>query len=168
MGGIYRMCGVLDKIGFLIIQNDGFELDKKVVVIADTSRKQDHDPAATSLFDSMITFCLPVRRNHQEIATHYPEIHSLAEVSLRQASTQPGFGAALSKVAANKELPFGLRQLAALLLKQFIKKHWHESEESFEPPAVVTEEKGVIRRLLLPSLDDSHRKFILQLAWPLL
>ncbi|KAL9346931.1 hypothetical protein Peur_061784 [Populus x canadensis] len=66
------MCGVLDKIGFLIIQNDGFELDKKVVVIADTSRKQDHDPAATSLFDSMITFYLPVRRNHQEIATHYP------------------------------------------------------------------------------------------------
>ena len=47
MGGIYRMCGVLDKIGFLIIQNDGFELDKKVVVIADTSRKKDHDPAAT-------------------------------------------------------------------------------------------------------------------------
>ncbi|KAJ6978616.1 hypothetical protein NC653_026907 [Populus alba x Populus x berolinensis] len=58
MGGIYRMYGVLDKIGFLIIQSDGFELDKKVVVIADTSRKQDHDPAAT--------------RNHQEIATHYP------------------------------------------------------------------------------------------------
>ena len=47
MGGIYRMYGVLDKIGFLIIQSDGFELDKKVVVIADTSRKQDHDPAAT-------------------------------------------------------------------------------------------------------------------------
>jgi SpoVK/Ycf46/Vps4 family AAA+-type ATPase len=36
-----------DKMGFLIIQNDGYELDKKVVVIADTSRKQDHDPAAT-------------------------------------------------------------------------------------------------------------------------
>ncbi|KAJ6322173.1 hypothetical protein OIU77_012113 [Salix suchowensis] len=86
------------------------------------------------------------------------EIRSLAEASLYQASLQPGFGVALSKVAANKELPFGLRQLAAVLLKQFIKKHWHESEESFEPPAVSTEEKEVIRRLLLPSLDDSHRK----------
>lgn len=86
------------------------------------------------------------------------EIRSLAEVSLRQASLQPGFGVALSKVAANKEHPFGLRQLAAVLLKQFIKTHWHESEESFEPPAVATEEKEVIRRLLLPSLDDSHRK----------
>lgn len=86
------------------------------------------------------------------------EIRSLAEVSLRQASLQPGFGVALSKVAGNKELPLGLRQLAAVLLKQFIKKHWHESEESFEPPAVATEEKEVIRILLLPSLDDSHRK----------
>ncbi|KAJ6978664.1 hypothetical protein NC653_026953 [Populus alba x Populus x berolinensis] len=71
MGGFDQICGVLDKMGFLVIQNDGFELDKKVVVIADTSRKQDLDPAAISLFDSMITFCLPVRRNHQEIATQY-------------------------------------------------------------------------------------------------
>uniref|UniRef100_A0A6N2LV80 Importin N-terminal domain-containing protein n=1 Tax=Salix viminalis TaxID=40686 RepID=A0A6N2LV80_SALVM len=103
------------------------------------------------------------------------EIRSLAEASLYQASLQPGFGVALSKVAANKELPFGLRQISSLfepfvshifflnsfsavLLKQFIKKHWHESEEPFEPPAVSTEEKEVIRRLLLPSLDDSHRK----------
>ncbi|KAG5240310.1 importin [Salix suchowensis] len=87
------------------------------------------------------------------------EIRSLAEASLYQASLQPGCGVALSKVAANKELPFGLHNyLAAVLLKQFIKKHWHESEESFEPPAVSTEEKEVIRRLLLPSLDDSHRK----------
>jgi hypothetical protein len=36
------MYGLLDKMGFLVIQNDGFELDRKVLVIADTSRKQDH------------------------------------------------------------------------------------------------------------------------------
>ncbi|CAK7326471.1 unnamed protein product [Dovyalis caffra] len=64
------------------------------------------------------------------------EIRSFAEASLHQASLQP----------------------AAVLLKQFIKKHWHEGEESFEPPVVATEEKEAIRRLLLPSLDDSHRK----------
>ena len=42
MGGIDQMYGLLDKMGFLVIQNDGFELDRKVLVIADTSRKQDH------------------------------------------------------------------------------------------------------------------------------
>lgn len=31
--------------------------------------------------------------------------------------------------------------LAAVLLKQFIKKHWHEAEEAFEHPAVSSDEK---------------------------
>ncbi|XP_041010366.1 importin-9 isoform X1 [Juglans microcarpa x Juglans regia] len=86
------------------------------------------------------------------------ELRSFAEASLHQASLQPGFGTALSKVAANRELPLGLRQLAAVLLKQFIKKHWEEGDDSFEHPAVSSDEKAVIRRLLLFSLDDSHKK----------
>ncbi|KAJ7954019.1 Importin 9 [Quillaja saponaria] len=86
------------------------------------------------------------------------EVRSFAEASLNQASLQPGFGSALSKVAANRELPLGLRQLAAVLLKQFVKKHWQEGEDSFELPVVSFEEKVVIRSLLLATLDDSHRK----------
>ncbi|XP_010262045.1 PREDICTED: importin-9 isoform X2 [Nelumbo nucifera] len=86
------------------------------------------------------------------------EVRSFAEASLNQASLQPGFGGALSKVAVNKELPLGLRQLAAVLLKQFIKKHWQEGEETFEHPVVSREEKAVIRQLLLLSLDDPHGK----------
>ncbi|GMY26745.1 importin-9 isoform X3, partial [Fagus crenata] len=95
------------------------------------------------------------------------EVRSFAEASLNQASLQPGFGSALSKVAANREFPMGLRQisfyltyfyLAAVLLKQFVKKHWQEGEEAFEHPTVSSDEKAVIRRLLLMSLDDSHRK----------
>jgi hypothetical protein len=86
------------------------------------------------------------------------QVRSFAEASLNQASFQPGFGSALSKVAANKELPLGSRQLAGVLLKQFIKKHWTEDEEGFEHPVVASEEKMTIRRLLLLSLDDSQRK----------
>lgn len=86
------------------------------------------------------------------------EVRSFAEASLNQASLQPGFGGALSKVAANRELPLGLRQLAAVLLKQFVKKHWQEGEENFEHPVVSSDEKEIIRRLLLLSLDDSNRK----------
>ncbi|GAB4841854.1 hypothetical protein Ancab_039377 [Ancistrocladus abbreviatus] len=86
------------------------------------------------------------------------QVRSFAEASLSQASLQPGFGSALCKVAANRELPTGLRQLGAVLLKQFIKKHWHEDEDSFEHPIVTTDEKEVIRRLLLLSLDDPHKK----------
>ncbi|PKI40398.1 hypothetical protein CRG98_039244 [Punica granatum] len=64
------------------------------------------------------------------------DVRSFAEASLHQASLQP----------------------AAVLLKQFIKKHWQEGEDSFEPPAVSIDEKAVIRKFLLLSLDDSHRK----------
>lgn len=45
MDGISQICGVLDEIDFLCFQIDGFEQDKKVVVIAATNRKQDLDPA---------------------------------------------------------------------------------------------------------------------------
>lgn len=86
------------------------------------------------------------------------DVRAFAEESLRQASLQPGYGAALTKVTINKEIPFGLRQLAAVLLKQFIKHHWEEQEENFVPPVVSASEKVVIRQLLLTSLDDSNGK----------
>ncbi|KAK8449473.1 hypothetical protein SEVIR_7G224100v4 [Setaria viridis] len=86
------------------------------------------------------------------------DVRAYAEESLRQASLLPGYGAALTKVTINKEIPFGLRQLAAVLLKQFIKQHWQEDEENFVPPVVSASEKVVIRQLLLTSLDDSHGK----------
>ncbi|CAM0914131.1 unnamed protein product [Alopecurus aequalis] len=86
------------------------------------------------------------------------DVRAFAEESLRQAALQPGYGAALTKVTVNKEVPFGLRQLAAVLLKQFIKHHWEEQEENFVPPVVSAPEKAVIRQLLLTSLDDSNGK----------
>lgn len=86
------------------------------------------------------------------------DVRAFAEESLRQASLLPGYGAALTKVTINKEISFGLRQLAAVLLKQFIKQHWQEDEENFVPPVVSASEKVVIRQLLLTSLDDSNGK----------
>ncbi|EPS68989.1 hypothetical protein M569_05779, partial [Genlisea aurea] len=83
---------------------------------------------------------------------------TFAEASLLQASLQPGYGVALARVAANRELVFGLRQLAAVLLKQYIKKHWSEDEDGFEHPLVPGVEKESIRGLLLSSLDVPHKK----------
>ncbi|XVF26106.1 hypothetical protein REPUB_Repub13aG0271200 [Reevesia pubescens] len=58
-------------LSVLLRQIDGFEQDKKVVVIAATNRKQDLDPALISRFDSMICFGLPNEQNRQEIASQY-------------------------------------------------------------------------------------------------
>ncbi|KAI3918889.1 hypothetical protein MKW98_017337 [Papaver atlanticum] len=94
------------------------------------------------------------------------EVRLFAETSLNQASSQPGFGSALSKVAIGSchwdcvRYPF----------------HWQEDDENFEHPVVQREEKAVIRNLLLPSLDDPHGKVctavgmavasIVQYDWP--
>ncbi|KAL4316064.1 hypothetical protein AHAS_Ahas15G0247700 [Arachis hypogaea] len=44
------------------------------------------------------------------------EVRTFAEASLNQASLQPGFGSALTKVAANKEFAVGLRQISFFLV----------------------------------------------------
>ncbi|GLT72662.1 hypothetical protein SLA2020_445720 [Shorea laevis] len=74
-------------LSVLLRQIDGFEQDKKVVVIAATNRKQDLDPALISRFDSMITFGLPDQQNRQEITAQYakhltkPELDQFARVT---------------------------------------------------------------------------------------
>ncbi|KAI4379178.1 hypothetical protein MLD38_005507 [Melastoma candidum] len=101
------------------------------------------------------------------------DVRSFAEASLSQASSQPGFGCVLAKIAANKHLSIVLLHyfklcprvpvastsfVSGVLLKQYIKKHWQEGEDSFEYPAISEQEKEVIREFLLLSLDDNHRK----------
>ncbi|XP_014518957.2 cell division control protein 48 homolog D isoform X5 [Vigna radiata var. radiata] len=67
-------------LSVLLRQIDGFEQDKKVVVIAATNRKEDLDPALISRFDSMIAFGLPDHRNRQEIASKYAKHLSKSEL----------------------------------------------------------------------------------------
>ncbi|XP_061340804.1 uncharacterized protein LOC133287254 [Gastrolobium bilobum] len=74
-------------LSVLLRQIDGFEQDKKVVVIAATNRKEDLDPALISRFDTMITFGLPDHHTRQEIVSKYakhlsrPELDELARVT---------------------------------------------------------------------------------------
>ena len=82
-----------------------------------------------------------------------------AEAQLTQGGTQPGFGLALTKVALNQQgaVP-GTRQLAAVVLKKYIKEHWQAGEGRFFPPQVSDEEKAGIRELLPMGLGDPSGK----------
>ncbi|XP_018455125.2 uncharacterized protein LOC108826238 isoform X2 [Raphanus sativus] len=74
-------------LSVLLRQIDGFEQDKKVVVIAATNRIQDLDPALISRFDSMIMFGLPDLQTRQEIIAQYAKQLSKPElVQLAQAT----------------------------------------------------------------------------------
>ena len=57
-----------------------------------------------------------------------------------------------------QDYPFGLRQLAALLLKQHIKHHWTPEAKHFQPPVVGDDEKAALRRDLVAGLADSEGK----------
>ena len=83
---------------------------------------------------------------------------STAEQQLTQGGTQPGFGLSLARVALNQALPFGTRQLAAVVLKKYVKEHWQEGEGRFIPPQTSDEEKHAIRELLPVGLADPVAK----------
>ncbi|CAN6479153.1 unnamed protein product [Victoria cruziana] len=68
-------------LSVLLRQIDGFEQDKRVVVIAATNRKQDLDPALMSRFDSVITFGLPDHKDRQKIIMQYAKHLNMDELA---------------------------------------------------------------------------------------
>lgn len=62
-----------------------------------------------------------------------------AEAQLKALSQLPGFGVVLSQIAlaSGQEIPAPTRQLAAVLLKQYVKQHWIAGERGFEPPGAL-------------------------------
>ncbi|XP_073010243.1 uncharacterized protein [Typha latifolia] len=58
-------------LSVILRQIDGFEQERRTVVIAATNRKEDLDPALISRFDSVISFALPDQQTREEIAAQY-------------------------------------------------------------------------------------------------
>ncbi|PON52154.1 Spastin [Parasponia andersonii] len=90
-------------LSVLLRQIDGFEQDKKVVVIAATNRKQDLDPALISRFDSLITFGLPDRETRQEIAAQYARHLTKSELDELAAVTEEMSGRDIRDVCQQAE-----------------------------------------------------------------
>ncbi|TVU28465.1 hypothetical protein EJB05_19982 [Eragrostis curvula] len=67
-------------LSVILRQIDGFEQDRRVVVIAATNRKEDLDPALISRFDSIICFGLPDLQTRVEIAAQYAKHLSKSEL----------------------------------------------------------------------------------------
>ena len=83
-----------------------------------------------------------------------------AEAALNQAAAAPGFGVALVAVllAAGGEVPLGLRQLAATVLKKLVREHWTEESPHYKGPPVAPEEREAIKEQLPAGLGDESSK----------
>ena len=83
-----------------------------------------------------------------------------AEAALNQAAAAPGFGLALVAVllAGGGEMPLGLRQLAATVLKKLVRENWTEESPHYKGPPVAPEEKEAIKEQLPAGLGDESSK----------
>eukprot|EP00887_Chlorella_sp_A99_P007628 scaffold20.g7628.t1 len=81
-----------------------------------------------------------------------------AEAALEAGTRQPGFASALLNVVLASELPSGLRQLAAVVLKKTVREHWTFEAPSFREPPLGEEEKVRVREALPAGLADGDSK----------
>ena len=77
-----------------------------------------------------------------------------------------GFGVALTTLALSPDAQYGLKQLAAVVLKKYVKEHWQEGEKHYTPPTVLDAEKAEIRRLLPQARAGSPKPAVFHLRCP--
>ena len=86
------------------------------------------------------------------------DVRSVAEAALKQQGKEQGHGVVLCSITLSPAAPPELRQLAAVLLKQYIKAHWVEGERRYEPPTATDEEKRFIKEALPAGLSEADSK----------
>jgi hypothetical protein len=91
-------------------------------------------------------------------------IRTTATQQLQELEKKEGFGGALCHVLVNAQLSLDIRQLAGIILKQYIRVHWFRGSEKFTEPVVADAEKSFIRQTILQVLADAHPKLRLAAA----
>ncbi|KAL1358568.1 hypothetical protein AAHE18_04G043100 [Arachis hypogaea] len=140
-------------LSVLLRQIDGFEQDKKVVVIAATNRKEDLDPALISRFDTMIPFGLPDHRNRQQIASKYAKHLTKPELDELARATEDMSGRDIRDVCQQAE-----RSWASKIIRGQVSK---DGEQESLPPLQEYIECATIRQnsLLSAAAGRNFRNF---------
>lgn len=136
-------------LSVLLRQIDGFEQEKKVVVIAATNRKQDLDPALLSRFDSMITFDLPDQQTREAIVAQYAKHLTKSEISELAKATEDMSGRDIRDVCQQAE-----RQWASKIIRGQAQKN---EEQRSLPPLGEYVESALKRRSAMLSVANQIR-----------
>ncbi|CAN8308425.1 unnamed protein product [Cochlearia groenlandica] len=139
-------------LSVLLRQIDGFEQDKKVVVIAATNRKQDLDPALISRFDSMIMFGLPDLQTRQDIIAQYAKQLSKPELVQLAQATEAMSGRDIRDVCQGAE-----RTWASKLIRR-AKASGGEKQKVTLPPIQEYLESAEARRKALLSVAEQREQ----------
>uniref|UniRef100_A0A4W3IWF5 Importin 9 n=1 Tax=Callorhinchus milii TaxID=7868 RepID=A0A4W3IWF5_CALMI len=89
-----------------------------------------------------------------EVSARFDESHFIFKVILSLSE----FGVHLAELTVDPQGILAIRQLASVILKQYVETHWCNQSEKFRPPETTERAKAAIRELLPNGLRESISK----------
>ncbi|KAF6073340.1 importin 9 [Phyllostomus discolor] len=86
------------------------------------------------------------------------EVRAAAEEQIKVLEVTEEFGVHLAELTVDPQGALAIRQLASVILKQYVETHWCAHSEKFRPPETTERAKAVIRELLPGGLRESISK----------
>ncbi|XP_020791495.1 importin-9 [Boleophthalmus pectinirostris] len=86
------------------------------------------------------------------------EVRAAAEEQIKVLEVTEEFGVHLAELTVDTQGALAIRQLASVILKQYVETHWCSQSEKFRPPETTDQAKAAIRELLPSGLRESISK----------
>ncbi|CDQ59539.1 unnamed protein product [Oncorhynchus mykiss] len=86
------------------------------------------------------------------------EVRAAAEEQIKVLEVTEEFGVHLSELTVDPQGALAIRQLASVILKQYVETHWCSLSEKFRPPETTDRAKAAIRELLPGGLREAISK----------
>ncbi|XP_046853587.1 importin-9-like [Xenia sp. Carnegie-2017] len=88
-----------------------------------------------------------------------------AEERLKLLEVTEDYGIHLAQLSVDENSALPIRQLASVILKQYVQSHWMPISEKFTPPVTPSKAKAAIREILPHGLKDPISKVRLSVAY---
>ncbi|KAK2915275.1 hypothetical protein Q8A73_005869 [Channa argus] len=93
------------------------------------------------------------------------EVRAAAEEQVKVLEVTEEFGVHLAELTVDRQGALAIRQLASVILKQYVETHWCSQSEKFRPPETTDQAKAAIRELLPNGLRESISKVRSSIAY---
>ncbi|KAM6977557.1 importin-9 [Aplochiton taeniatus] len=86
------------------------------------------------------------------------EVRAAAEEQIKVLEVTEEFGVHLAELTVDPQGALAIRQLASVILKQYVETHWCSQSEKYRPPETTDRAKAAIRELLPGGLREAISK----------
>ena len=93
------------------------------------------------------------------------DIRCVAEQKIKVFEVMEDFGVCLAELTVDSEANFAIRQMASLVLKQYVETHWCRLSEKFVEPETTDLAKCAIKQMLPLGLRDPSNKIRATIAY---